>query len=69
MPYAGYTRKGYKKLNPLIDHHRVQLKIKKFLTRVWAFYDLSDRFRRNPDEEEKGKLETESGIHFQENVP
>ena len=47
----------YKKLNPLIDYHRVQLK--KFLTRVWAFYDLLDRFRKNPDEEEKGKLETE----------
>ena len=59
----------YKKLNPLIDYHRVQLKIKKFLTRVWAFYDLLDRFRKNPDEEDKGKLETESGIHFQENVP
>jgi len=57
----------YKKLNPLIDYHRVQLK--KFLTRVWAFYDLLDRFRKNPIEEEKGKLETESGIHFQENVP
>jgi len=28
-----------------------------------------DRFRKNPDEEEKGKLETESGIHFQENMP
>ncbi|RJS69175.1 transposase [Methanophagales archaeon] len=47
----------YKKLNPLIDYHRVQLK--KFPTRVWAFYDLLDRFRKNPDEEEKGKLETE----------
>jgi len=34
-----------------------------------AFYDLLDRFRKNPDEEDKGKLETESGIHFQENVP
>ena len=59
----------YKKLNPLIDYHRVQLKIKKFLTRVWAFYDLLDRLCKNPDEEEKGKLETESGIHFQENMP
>jgi len=59
----------YKKLKPLIDYHRVQLKIKKFLTRVWAFYDLLDRFRKNLIEEEKGKLETESGIHFQENVP
>jgi len=26
---------------------------------VWAFYDLLDRFRKNPNEEEKGKLETE----------
>jgi len=59
----------YKKLNPLIDYHRVQLKIKKFITRVWAFYDLLDRFRENPIGKEKGKLETESGIHFQENVP
>jgi len=47
----------YKKLNPLIDYHRVQLK--KFLTCVWVFYDLLDRFRKNPNEEEKGKLETE----------
>ena len=34
----------YKKLNQLFDYHRVQLK--KFLTRVWAFYDLLDRFRK-----------------------
>ena len=26
---------------------------------MWAFYDLLDRFRKNPIEEEKGKLETE----------
>ena len=47
----------YKKLNLLFDYHRVQLK--KFLTRVWVFYDLLDRFHKNPNEEEKGKLETE----------
>ena len=47
----------YKKLNPLIDYHRIQLL--EFLTRVWAFYDLLDRFRENPDEEEKERLETE----------
>lgn len=47
----------YKKLNPLIDYHRIQLLA--FLTRVWAFYDLLDRFRENPDEEEKERLETE----------
>ncbi|MDI6886362.1 MAG: transposase [archaeon] len=47
----------YKKLNPLIDYHRIQLQ--EFLTRVWAFYDLLDRFRENPGDEEKEKLENE----------
>ncbi len=47
----------YRKLNPLIDYHRIQLR--EFLARVWAFYDRLDKYRENPDEEEKEKLKNE----------
>ena len=47
----------YRKLNPLIDYHRIQLR--EFLARVWAFYDRLNKYRENPDEKEKKKLEEE----------
>ena len=47
----------YRKLNPLIDYHRIQLR--EFLACVWAFYDMLDRFRENPADGEKEKLENE----------
>lgn len=46
----------YKKLNPLIDYHRIRLQ--EFLTRVWAFYDR-DRFWENTNDWKKEKRETE----------
>jgi len=47
----------YRKLNPLIDYHRIQLR--EFLARIWAFYDRLDKSRENPEDEEKKKLKNE----------
>jgi hypothetical protein len=52
----------YKKLNPLIDYHRILLQ--EFLTRVWAFYDSLNDFRNNPDENEKEILGNEFDMLF-----
>ena len=52
----------YKKLNPLIDYHRILLQ--EFLTRVWAFYDRLNDFRKNPDENEKEILGNEFDMLF-----
>jgi hypothetical protein len=52
----------YKKLNPHMDYHRDLLR--KFLARVWAFYDMLDKYRENPDGKEKEKLEKEFDALF-----
>ena len=44
IPLIGESQN--KKLNPLIDYHRILLQ--EFITRVWAFYDRLNDFRKNP---------------------
>ena len=56
----------YKKLNPIIDYHRIQLR--EFLARVWAFYDRLNDFRENPDERGEEKLENEFDELFSTNT-
>lgn len=56
----------YKKLNPIIDYHRIQLR--DFLARVWAFYGRLNDFHENPDEEEKERLENEFDELFSTNT-
>jgi uncharacterized small protein (DUF1192 family)/transposase-like protein len=47
----------YKKLNPVIDYHRTQLLY--FIARLWDFYNELNKYRENPNEKEREKLEVE----------
>lgn len=47
----------YKKLNPVLEYHRIQLLV--FIGLIWEFYDKLNKYRENPDEKLKLELEKE----------
>ncbi len=47
----------YKKLNPVLEYHRIQLLV--FIGLLWEFYDKLNKYRENPDEKLKFELEME----------
>jgi len=44
-----------KKLNPVIEHHRLLLE--KFISKLWDYYDKLNDYRDKPDEKVKEELE------------
>jgi hypothetical protein len=47
----------HKKLNPVIEHHRLLLE--KFISELWDYYDKLNDYRDKPDEKVKEELEKE----------
>lgn len=47
----------YKKLNPILEYHRIQLIV--FIGLIWEFYDKLNNYRKKPDEKLKVELEKE----------
>lgn len=45
----------YRKMNPVIEYHRA--KLVDFLTRIWNYYDMLRKYRKNPDGRQKEFLE------------